>query len=347
MRLFDQCGVFLLALLALDTTAQTEARSQADGASLLRQAADLVALRAPEGSGYRLKAHVQFVDANRKVTEGSYVYVSAPPNRVREETTFGDFQEIAVQAGEKRYQKRTLAYIPLSQWSLDTTLVVAPKLHLLPGENVKKVEHRSERGTRLTCIQLVTPARSVNLEMAAFGSGSTRTICLEEATGLPVSVDEPQLMSRFYYADFARLGSQAFPRHLRYLFDGKPVIEIQIEVLEQLGAVDPQWFDPPEKSDEWVICAGMTLPRVSLVAPRPAIPGAQRHYGIDQPGRIVYYLSVGRDGTVQSFRILERRGISSALDSLAQDLRAQKYSPASCRGTPIDFESVEQVVFPL
>src|SRR5689334_18247447 len=109
----------LLAALIIVAGAQTGVQSQADGAALLRKAADLVALRAPAGAGYRLRAHVRFVDVNRKVTEGSYVYVWAPPNRVREETILGDFQEIAVQSGEERYQKRTLTYIPLSQWSLD------------------------------------------------------------------------------------------------------------------------------------------------------------------------------------------------------------------------------------
>lgn len=321
-------GLIPLAISLLAGPSPAAGGDKPEAAELARHAKEVSDLKAPGSPPFHLEAKLQLFRAGRPEIDGAFIIDWASREVWREELTLPGYQSLKVTHDEQSWGKHDGPYEPLLLHRIETGLGD------YPGENpgpAGKVQERSEGGVRLTCSVKKTP------------DGKTE-YCVDAATGRLVLQSG---VFSFEYSDFLQVGAKWFPQAMRVLVGGKLVAEAQVAQISTTGNLSPSLFARPD--DPGVIdlsdCKGGNFrPAASTYRPNPPYPPQLRQ--AREQGRVVVWAVVGADGRLYDLTIVHSAGAD--LDAVALDtMRQWRYSPASCKGTPIDVETELNTTFAL
>src|SRR5262249_54485320 len=111
------------------------------------------------------------------------------------------------------------------------------------------------------------------------------------------------------FEDYSSFGQKAYPRHLRFVEDGKDVVQASIDDI-RTGPLDSALFSAIAGVDAWPTCDHVKHP-VAIRQPDPEYPpDAMRK---ETRGTTTLYVQVGIDGTVKKIGI--QRSVDPSIDA--------------------------------
>ena len=318
----------LAALLApaLATSAE-KPNPQQEGAALLARAAEVSNIRSADAKPFRIRAGVSLFAVEAGNLEGSYSLVWSSPNRWREETTFPGFTQVRVAGDRKFWQARNVDHLPERIWEFQNLIDLMFRLRLQPKERIRKVYDSRKGGPALRCLELKAE------------SGIERELCFDAT--LNTLVREKRARSEYAYDDYLGLGGRFFSKSMRFVRDGRALVELRIEELVEIPGVDDSTFTPPAGAQEWETCAEPEKPRVEKQV-APVYPDAARRSQIT--GEVVVYALIGTDGRLHNLKVLASTWPGFATPTLEAWQQA-RYKPQTCNGKPVPSETIIRTTF--
>lgn len=297
-------------------------------AELARRAKDVSDLKAPGSPPFHLEAHVQLPRSGQPEVDGTFTIDWASPEVWREEFTLSGYHSLRVAHDGQNWLKHDGPYEPL------LLRQIAAGLGSYPGDvpgGAGKVQERSEGGLRLACATGKTPYGKVEY-------------CVDAATGRLVLQGG---VFSFEYSDFLQVGAKWFPQAMRVLLRGKLVAEAHVTGVSTTGNLSSSLFARPDDPGvtELSDCKGGNLSKaLPIFKPSPPYPPQLRRAG--EQGSVTVWAVIGADGRLYDLTIARSAG--SDLDAVALDtMRQWRYSPATCKGTPVDVETELNTTFSL
>lgn len=300
-------------------------KKREEAAALLTQAAELSNLRSPESPPFRLRARAQISGRSKERADGSYLLVWASPEQWREEITFPGFSQVRVVKEGKLWQRRSVDYLPLRIYHLTQALDFQSRLKLKPGQKIDKIRERKRNGTPIRCVKVRPDA--VNFY----------EFCFDPADGFLVCDRYPVVT--YEYTDHVAWESKIFPRTLRVLEYGKPVVEVWVEELKVEPAPAPSLFLPLSNAEVQIWCENPEPARALREGSR-----RETYYFLSSPatGIVSIYAVIGEDGKLHNLTLL--RSVSHELAATDLDFyKHLRFRPEMCNGVPVKHEIVFEV----
>jgi TonB family protein len=308
-----------------------------DATDLVPRALKQENLFATESPSLNFHARIDVAFKGSKVATGDYTKLWVSPAQWREEISLANFHRIRVGQANGYWQKRDLDYQPEAIFQIDRLLNLKSVLELSANETVGKASTQNEGGTVLTCME-------VNR-----GEKPVRKLCFDQAQGVLVSVTYLTLphslapeFDRVEYSEFAPWKEKLFPNHIRALSGRRVVADVTALKLADLTSVDAPSFDPLKNADFWPRC-GDDLQKAKPVSHvSPEYPHAARVNHVQ--GRVIFFAVVELDGSLSRITVIHPA--AGELENAAlQAVRQWRYTPASCAGAPVRFETSISVEF--
>lgn len=315
-----------------------------EGNALVERSSQWTNLRAPGSAAFHLHARVRSHGPKGQTVEGAYELWWASVDRLREEIRWGDKSLVRIADNNRQWTDGFDPY-RLETLHLTRLLDFSSRLRIPSGLSVDRVQTKEIEGVAATCMRLFHISSPQNAAIPGTGliiklpMESERSACWDAATGLPVRIETGT--DRLELGAYSAMGDKQFPRKLRDLRDGKPLIEADLDSLELLDVTTTSAFAPPNGKTAKPWCANMILPTplhfgsASGVAPLPGggfitpLPGELRGrdlvvFRVDEAGRAVDVSAFTMAGEVP-FKDRER-----------QTLLESRFKPATCDSRPVE-----------
>ncbi len=306
----------------------SERNSDAEtAAALLSKASQLTDIRAAGGVPFRLRAQFRLWHDPKRSTEGTYTLFWMAPDRFLEDTNSSIFTNSDLVKANELWRTRSLDYLPLRVWQLQTLLDVSGRLRLAATATRKLRAHSSiKNGIKSTCIESDAEWEKVK-------------ICFDGSVPVIVESSIPTETERFEYSNYMTVGDRSFPKELRYYIENRLVVEAKIEELTANVSEDAVVFTPPANAAAHLWCANMsggTLEPGSFT-----IPHAK---GISTTGGVTVYGLIGPDGKFRKLKVIEtfRPDVDEAVLKAVESARLE---PATCNGAPTDKDFIVRLTF--
>lgn len=307
---------------------------------MLQTAADATNLHAA-GVAYRMHATVRFVAKNNDesvpVPDTRVTLDFAGPDRWREDILWGEGDHSIEMVAQGRTWRQNLDSRRLDLLRVDAVLDFSDSLIDPRGAKVYAAKSRKFDGQPATCIP------------SQFGAHDPQEVCIDAATGLPMSITANSKAMELSFAPYAylSLGAKRFPSRIRYLVNARNTIEVTIDSLE---AVDPaaQNFTPPigalkTASVPW--CANEQPSAVQhyggaadVAQPAPAAAENSSGFKFKATDYSLFVFAVGADGRVKDLKAYDINGSLVIPDVDAAKLKGSQFAPAMCGGQPVESE---------
>ncbi len=299
---------------------------------MLARARQMEHLRTASTAPFLLQGEIR-ASIDDKEISGSYKLLWWGPDRWQESLELGDFRRMRDGVTDGYWQLRSLDYQPQIIFYLDRLLNISSLLEIHAGEKVRKARIRKFAAISLPCVEIDRADVAV------------RDLCFDPATGLLIHAETPKPDSEktvFDYADPILFSTNQFPGKLR-LQSGKDLsIELSIDRLQPVSGAQPPQPMPASKDFEfWHSCQDPTL---AILANKVAPDYPDAFKRAHTRGTVMFYVRIEPEGTLSHIKTLQ--SASPLLDRAAREAVGQwRYKPASCRGTPIEAETVIEIHF--
>jgi len=323
-----------LGLLFGQSHSASDAARQQEAITRLEQA--VLKTNIFELPSFAMKADVHINNHGRKM-DGTYQFLWNGPGQWREGINLPGYSEVQTGGKGTIWLQRSTDVIPFPIHNLHEALgfgssAVAPQsmllvqLALTPRDTIKKTSERKEHGDKLTCYQIENEQKR------------SSEICIYESSGTIARLSP-------YYADsdLQPVGGKVFPRHLSIHLEDKTVAEVNITELSTPAQFPAETFTPPAGVPGRAGCMNPTLPRlVKKQSPEYPLIARQQHH----QGTVAFDTLIGTDGGPRIQKVVE--SASPDLEASSQSALSQwRYEPATCKGQPVEVETVLQVSYTL
>jgi TonB family protein len=269
-----------------------------------------------------------FVTQLHKAETGHFTAKWAAKDLWQEETTLGDFHQIAVRKDDQTFTARNLAFTPLPVREI--LEVLAPRSVRPTQWNTGKAKLK-QRGAN-ECIELRNPTREE----------WKREICVNLGTKQVISDETNDLggVRRKEFSDYQPFLNTSVPRTLKLIIDGIPVLTVVVTLLEEHSYTASD-FVPPANAVIRRTCANMVPPKV-IRAPDPTYPPSEREKRLS--GTSIVSVTVLPDGSVTDVYLV---GSSyHDMDVVTEQIvKTWKFKPAMCAAEPVTTDIQVQVNF--
>jgi len=297
----------------------------------LQKAGKAADLRANDTPPFHLVATVHYT-IGPQTFDGRYELLWASPDQFRENFRMGPAGEQEIAIRDKLYILRTTQALSLPLWTVRDTLKSLKRYFAEAGKSVSKVHSARNDRDNQYCVD-------------SYDELSRTQTCFDPATNQSIYLDfglfpseravysaEIKQMFKLELSDFITLGEKHFPSHLiRHRLDEK--VDIRLEIFAKVMTFADGLFAAPPGTEahNWcpspVAAGSLQIDRGTLLK-------------LDPPGSVfAYYVLVGRDGHVEK-SVPVREGGSFVDVRMVERLRMAKFPILSCRGDPIEYETV-------
>jgi hypothetical protein len=312
---------------------------------ILLQAERLTDIRSGDALSFRLNADVEAYDDKGKQIDGKYFLLWNSPTIWREEIVFGDRSEVRLARMDKLLISRKPPSPSEQIYRIARLMDFPSLLSLRNRDQIEGMRERTKDGQQEKEIAINVlgdrPWKKVYLD------GSALVPLSIEYKGAALGAHYPykDFDLKFQFADYMKFQDLQFPRTLRR-FDSS-VLKDQVVVKEwseaKFGESD---FVPPDDS-HWIRwCPHAQQPQLeSRFVDRlnNALPPQLRTGG--PPSRVIIYGVVGTDGLWHNLEAVKSEG--SMVDSFWMNhMRRQKFTPAKCGDTPVEYETMTEFDYP-
>ncbi|HEV2288321.1 MAG TPA: TonB family protein [Candidatus Acidoferrales bacterium] len=333
-------SLLLLSLLILplaswvlgDSSKDADARAQA--VALFAKALAVSDLRAPGSPPFEMRGTITVEQENHKpAISGTYLLKWASPEKWREEIAFANYTHIRVGGENQYWQSRTTQYEIEPVLQLYGGLGFLKSLHVwarpaaIAALKEIKLHQKKEHGAKLDCVTLTQ-------EGEKYGSD----YCFDSVSGVLVN----EFRGASEYSNFISFAGKHFPGSIRSNAEDAPAVTLTVNSILPLVLTDDGDFQPPQNSTVWPACDDPDNVPMLKSAVFPAYPaGAER---ARRQGTVTVYGVLGIDGRLSNLAALGAPDKSLAEAALAA-MAKWKYTPETCRGTPVPDESLLMVRF--
>lgn len=322
MRVVSVVVVLAIAVSAHARSSDAAARGEA----LIQQAQDKINIFALPS--FRMDAIVR-IDNDGKPLDGTYSLVWNGPDQWREEITFPGYSEIQVGNHGTVHLKRTAAMMPYRIFQVHSTLGFGSTVirdgaffNLKPqgSETIDKVRDRKLNGAKVTCVEISDERNHL-----------PRQVCIDQATGL---------LSRenlgFIDAGWASVGPKIFPRSMKLLENGRPVVMVNVTDMQTNEKFSPAMFDSPPGAVAKDGCMN-PLPVHPIKDVVPKYPDEDKR--ALRQGVVAVYALIDQNGIPQDLQTV--LSASPGMDKSSLDaIRQRRYAPATCNNKAVPAETV-------
>jgi TonB family protein len=288
-----------------------------------------------ELSSFQMKANVQ-IESHGKPLNGTYQMLWNGPNQWREEMRFPGYEETVVGGEDTVWIKRSTDFIPFQIFHVHAALgfgfgtplydpASLTQYRLTSNDTFKKTRTRKRHGQKLSCFE--------------FESQDKRTseICLNDSNGT-ITRESP-----YEDNDFQGAGEKTFPRSLSYSEDQKPVVKVDISQLVTPAQFAADSFVPPLGVSPQPGCMNPSPARITHKV-NPQYPESARRDHIE--GTVGVDVVIGTDGVPKINTVVASPHPDLEKSSLLA-IKDWRYDPATCKGKPIQIETVLSVNYAL
>ena len=259
------------------------------------------------------------------------------PTEWFDQMSFGGFVERRLAQGDKLWLQRNAGYELLRAAQLHGMLDLAA-LHLASDEIVKRVEHHGRGENETKCAKIESAYDSYQLCFDHEGR-----LAREERTGITLypnsdfataAKDSAGPVQKVYeYSDYSDFAGRSYPKRLRVLEDGKPVVEAEVTEMKAMQSIAVGEVPPPKDVAPEAWCANPSpayIQHFTRFLPR----GDSMIGGFSTEGRVVISGVIEPNGNFgnQAITLRSTRGLD---DPLKMALRDWKFHPAMCGETAI------------
>jgi hypothetical protein len=301
-------------------------------------------LWAPGSAAFHLHARVKSHGPKGQTIDGAYELWWASAGRLREEINWGDKSFVRIAENSRQWIDGSDPY-RLDTLHLTRLLDFSSRLRIPSGLSVDRVQTKEIGGVVATCMRLFHISSPPSASIPGTGLviklpiESERSACWDAATGLPVRIETGS--DRLELGAYSAMGDKQFPRKLRELRDGKPLIEAELDSLELLDVTTTSAFVPPDGKTAKPWCANMISPspiHLGSASGATSLPGG----GFITPlptelrGRDLVVFRVDEAGRAVDVSAFTVAGEVHFKDRERQTLLESRFKPATCDGRPVE-----------
>jgi hypothetical protein len=321
----------LPSLGALSTLAETFFDDVSDTEALVTKAHALTNLAAIGNAPFRLEASLFFNDpsgdARIPPARGKYIFTWAAPDKWREDAELLHLKQTEIANGTALWTKRNAPYPSHNYWWTRNAMEV-----------IRGVVYHFDSRTRVEISQI----SGRNVVCAKNGGAQIREeLCLDTVTALPLLAYDGTLNLQYTFGEWTRWGSRWYPRKIQ-AFNGTQLV-LRMEVSNVSNAPpESKWLAPPTEATQREWCSDMRLARLSDAIEKAVLPDPNPPAGATPLVGAIVYGIIGKDGTWQDLSVLESPDFKAAYEMLER-LRQARNQPATCRGVPVESETIFRI----
>ena len=274
-----------------------------------------------------------------KVTGKVYGYTKGPmdieyetkwsaPSEWFDQMSFGGFVQRRLAQGDKLWMQRNAGYEPLRAAMLHRMLDLMA-LHPPSDEEMKGMDHH--KGT--SCAKMASEYDSYKLcfdDKGRLAREERTSIILYPNTDFSTAakIHQPPVKKVYEYSDYTDFNGGSYPKKLRVLEDGKPVVEAEVTEMKQMTPLAVGQVEAPKDIEPQAWCADPSpayIDHFTRFLPRAgSLIG-----GFSTEGRLVISGVIDPDGSFanQAITLRSTRGLD---DPVEMAMRDWKFQPAKC-----------------
>ena len=274
-----------------------------------------------------------------KVTGKVYGYTKGPmdieyetkwsaPNEFFDQMSFSGFVERRLAQGDKLWMQRNAGYEPLRAAMLHRMLDLAG-LHPPSDEELKGMDHHGKG----SCAKMASAYDSYKVcfdDKGRLASEERSSIILypnSDFSSAPKEQQEP-VKKEYQYSDYTDFNGRSYPKKLRVLEDGKPVVEAEVTEMKQMTPLAVGQVEAPKDIEPQAWCADASpayIDHFTRFLPR----AGSMVGGFSTEGRLVISGVIDPDGKFgnQAIQLRSSRGLD---EPVQMALRDWKFHPAKC-----------------
>lgn len=289
-----------------------------------------------EGSApFHLRANVVSYGAKGEIREGRFELWWASPERFRDEINWGEKSSVRIADKNSMWIGGSDVH-RLDTFRVTTLIGFASRLMIPAGRKVERVQAKRIDGVSTVCMQISQPRRPPDAIYFPEGylvqnPDPDPSECLDAVTHLPLWSESGQHVLKL--GDYAKIGDKEFPRKLVEFHNGKPAVEIVLDLLEPLDVNAADVFRPAGDMIAKPWCANMILPNAVLLKfPEGIIYFADGFLTTSPVSHnwALLVFQVDESGNPKDVRAFTVSGEATIKDQEKRLLLQSKFSPASC-----------------
>ena len=232
-----------------------------------------------------------------------------------EEIRVGTYQKIVAQKGDDKYDHDNSDFTPLMINKLQEAL--APDLEISKHQKLKKIAQVKIGETEAECLHLEPREKT---SYSAF-----HTLCFDSSKGTLLQEEQPD--KTVTWSGYQDLAGWLLPTHIEISEHGSKTLDAVLSYQSD-PASTPAGIKIPAGIKPQAPCSKVDPPRLISNA-EPTFPAGEKKSN----AMVVLQVILGTDGRVHETQVAQTAG--KAFDDAAEKaVRAWKFNPAMCNGTP-------------
>jgi hypothetical protein len=301
---------------------------------LVAKSHELTNLTAAGSAPFALHASLFFNDPSGDPrippARGSYVFTWQSADKWREDAELLHLKQTEIANGNTLWTKRNAPYPSFSYWWTHNAMEITHGV-IYHFDSRTHIEISQVSGRNVVC------ARNGGVHV-------TQELCLDTRTALPLLQYDATLHIQYLFGDWAQWGNHWYPRTIKG-FSGTEAV-MQVEIANVSGAPpETKWIVPPPDATQREWCADMRPSRLSDAIENATLPDPNAPVGATPIIGAIVYGVIGKDGNWIDLSVLESSDFKTAFQML-EKLRSFRNQPATCRGTPVQSETIFRILPP-
>lgn len=331
LKAFPFAALLAGALLAAPALAAIDAKPAEDASAVLSKASTLVDLKLPGGAPFLLQADVVLHEGKNSV-QGVFAMAWAAPGQYRRVLHFPGFSSTEVASNGVLYRQRTTdESLPLMIWQLGQLLDFESAYRPSPAWKPQRVQPEQAEGAALSCV----------LAQSYMGQ---RKLCVNAATGVPVSIDEgfdvhslESLREHTDFADYEPFEGRTYPRKLTFHGWGSRSIEVRVQKLIRVQTFAADEFTAPKGATRSHFCESPEVSGSVNASSGNTVPIGFRNIEVDM------YFQVTPAGAVRNAQVVYSSDPIHDKEVLSWFVGTH-FPIRTCSGTPVSYETMVRLV---
>lgn len=303
-------------------------RHRQAGHSSSRQNSSLI-FGPPTPHQFRLTAQVEVYEDKGKKKEGKYSLLWNSPTTWREDIALSDYSQIRLANIDKLFISRNPPPPSEQVYRVAKLMDFSVLLRIGIRDQIQRLQERTKKGSRQRWVEITTPTKC------------SRRVHFDESTPLPILIEynwtalelqEPpqnELDTKFQLENYEEFHGLHFPRTLRQFESGVLKVQVQVQEWTEAPSKDSD-FVPPGDS-RWIgWCPDLQRPRLQS-------PWMLTEQLRSPTSHVLVDGIIDTEGRWRSAEIV-RSGGSTADSYWISQMHAQRFTPASCGKTPVEYE---------
>jgi hypothetical protein len=237
----------LILVVGLCSSTMGQSDNHAEAEKLMKQSEELADIRSPGSHAFLLQARVKLFDEKGHANEGSYRLAWKAPDDWQDELTPTDFRQVRTAKVDKLFYSRSTRGLRPDVFHLLGLLEYPGHFDFREPKRLK-LRDKSENGVAERIVEY-SP------------EGQSWKVTYDAKSPIVLRVEYSVHSVAYEYSDYVTFDQHQFPRLVKKSSRNKPLIEIQIQKLEEVDI--KTYLTPPSDSRYLQWCPNLKFPKTT------------------------------------------------------------------------------------